>query len=357
VRRAAILLAGIGLLALLVFTAVALSQRGARRGSQALSERRASQDRQPRAKRTTAGSAGRPAARASASGRPPTGAADVPPAVRPEDEPFWAIYSVGVSGRRIRRLASLRSEVPQAARWSPSGKTIAFSRPDCDECDSRLWTMGRTGAAQRRLPAKLARVSRPSWSADGRRIAVTGLSGAIYAVDGRSGRARRLGRAGAAYESASWSPDGRRILASRRVSATDWDIYLLDAKGRQERRLTRGPRQDLSPAWSPDGRRVAFQRQDRRGVWAVWVMNPDGSHQRRLTKGSTSIEQPSWSPDGRSLACVRVTLTGSRIVLLRLARSGVRATPVTPGFLEAAFPAWAPDGRAVLFSAKHRPSG
>jgi TolB protein len=164
-------------------------------------------------------------------------------------------------------------------------------------------------------------------------------------------------RAGAAYESASWSPDGRRIVASRRVSAADWDIYLLGAKGGQERRLNRGPRQDLSPAWSPDGRRVAFQRQDRRGVWAVWVMNADGSHQRRLAKGSTSIEQPSWSPDGRSLAWVRVTLTGSRIVLLRLARSGVRATRVTPGFLEAAFPAWAPDGRTVLFSAKHRPSG
>jgi Tol biopolymer transport system component len=344
VRRTAILLTGMGVLALLVLTAVALSQGGAPRGGGAP------------AKPAPAGSEVRGGAQRIASRHRPASASAAPPAVRPEEEPLWAIYSVGRSGQGMRRLASLPSEVPQAAAWSPSGKSIVFTRPNCDECDAGLWIMHRTGAGQRRLPGKLARVSRPNWSADGRTIAVTGLAGAIYAVGARSGHARRVSRGGAAYESASWSPDGRRIVASRRVSATDWDIYLLDAKGRSVRRLTRGPRQDLSPAWSPDGRRVAFQRQNRQGIWMVWIMNRDGSHQRPLTGGSTSVEQPSWSPDGRSLACVRVTLSGSRIIVLRVAGRGGQANPVTPSFLEAAFPAWAPDGRAVLFSAKHRSS-
>jgi TolB protein len=244
--------------------------------------------------------------------------------------------------------------VPQAAAWSPSATRIVFTRPDCDECDATLWLMSRTGAGQRRLAGTLSRLARPSWSPDGSTIAVTALTGTIYAVDHRTGRSQRLTRGGAVYDSASWSPGGRRILASRHVTPANWDIEELDRRGTTMRRLTHGPSVDLGATWSPNGRRIAFERQDRRGVWQIWTMRADGSSPRQLTRGSASIEQPSWSPDGRRLAAVRATLTQSRIVVVALHGQLTQALPVTPSRLVAAFPAWSPDGRAILFSAKSR---
>jgi Tol biopolymer transport system component len=276
------------------------------------------------------------------------------PAMASEGEYPWGIYTTPRAGGSIRRLANVGSEVPQAAAWSPGGHRVAFTRPSCDECDPRLWLMTPSGAGQRPVATRVAGISGPSWSSDGRAVAVTGLDGAVRTIDLRTGAARRVTSARRPSQNGDWSPVARRIVTARRVSATNWDLYTVDADGGHARRLTRGTGQELSPAWSPDGRHVAFQREDANGIWQIFIVDATGGHERQVTKGTASSEQPSWSPNGSALAFVRVTVRGSRIVVARLSGPLRRAqpAPVTPPRLEAAFPAWSPDGRTILFSAK-----
>jgi hypothetical protein len=66
-------------------------------------------------------------------------------------------------------------------------------------------------------------------------------------IDPRTGKARQLTRSGAS--SPSWSPDGRRLA----VVEDGW-IALVSSRGRRLRRLVRGG----APAWAPDGRELAF---------------------------------------------------------------------------------------------------
>ena len=66
-------------------------------------------------------------------------------------------------------------------------------------------------------------------------------------IDPRTGKVRQLTRGGAS--SPSWSPDGRRLA----VVEGGW-IALVSSRGGRLRRLTRGG----APAWAPNGKELAF---------------------------------------------------------------------------------------------------
>ena len=81
------------------------------------------------------------------------------------------------------------------------------------------------------------------------------------------GRARRVAPAsyGCCYRPSSrvvfrepsWSPDGRRLaVVVEDVGGTD--VWTFDPAGRSARRVTSGPARERSPGWSGDGRGVTF---------------------------------------------------------------------------------------------------
>jgi hypothetical protein len=88
-----------------------------------------------------------------------------------------------------------------------------------------------------------------AWSASGRLAAVRLVKGKseVFVIDPRTGKARRLTRGVAS--SPSWSPDGRRLA----VVEGGW-IALVSSGGGRLTRLARGG----APAWSPNGKEVAF---------------------------------------------------------------------------------------------------
>ena len=199
-----------------------------------------------------------------------------------------------------------------------------------------------------RLLARFA--SRSDWSRDGR-IAfdsrAAGSKGIFVVYPDGSGR-RYVGPG----NDPSWSPDGRFIAVSH-----DNGIYVLDVNGSAAPRLVASPPSALDgvdqPAWSPDGQVIAFSV-SRCGesllfdfgcpYGGVYAVRADGSDLPVLIVGGPA-HAPAWSTDGRSLAYA------SDLQVLVMDYPG--GSPRLAG--SGSLPAWTSDGRLVYQSTDNTP--
>lgn len=134
----------------------------------------------------------------------------------------------------------------------------------------------------------------PDWSSQGW-IAFTRLDRgfvgkAIWMVrpDGR--RPKRLTRNGY-FDNPSWSPDGRRVAVDYAKHARGRrNVLVLDRRGKVLRRVTR--RGGKSPVWSPEGRRLAFVRDG-----DLHVVKANGGGLRRVVRNRWDVfTGVSWQP-------------------------------------------------------------
>jgi Omp85 superfamily domain/WD40-like Beta Propeller Repeat len=127
--------------------------------------------------------------------------------------------------------------------------------------------------------------------------------------------------------SPTWSPDGRRLALSA-ASGGATDLFVLDMETGAVKRLTEDVYADLQPAWSPDGRTIAFTTDrfttnlvrltfDGYGIGLLDVES--GAITAVPTLGGASQFDPAWSPDGTSLFFVGDP--GGRSDVYRLERS------------------------------------
>ena len=151
---------------------------------------------------------------------------------------------------------------------------------------------------------QLTEGSWPTWSPDGRRLALH-RSGFLYVMNADGSQEVQLRQGGFA----AWSPDGSRI-----AFASEEGIALMDADGgRVTTLLSHGFRPEIDdrielgvgkPAWSPDGRRIAFEHHGDAQTYPpqIYVMNADGTGLRLLTTRPNGVRvpetDPAWSPDG-----------------------------------------------------------
>jgi dipeptidyl aminopeptidase/acylaminoacyl peptidase len=101
------------------------------------------------------------------------------------------------------------------------------------------------------------------------------------------------------------SPDGRLVAFT--VQTVDvpsnkkpTHIYVVPLDGGEPVRITRAGIVNERPRWSPDSRQIAFIS-DRSGSSQVWRMNPDGTNAHQLTFLATEAGGVLYSPDGKSL--------------------------------------------------------
>lgn len=111
----------------------------------------------------------------------------------------------------------------------------------------------------------------PSWSPDGRSLAVS-MSGSIWRVNPETGSAEELTYSPEAYHSSpDWSPDGRWIVYTADYDGERVQLELLDLETGVTRALTDDQQVYSDPVFSPDGTRIAYVSTKPRGFFNLSV--------------------------------------------------------------------------------------
>ena len=201
------------------------------------------------------------------------------------------LFGMPVAGGAPVQLARLAGK---SARLSNDGKRIAYA--------VGAWTRGRLvvanadGRDAHAITDSTAGWFNTAWSPDDKRIAITRLDSTralsvwVMNADGSDAHALAsfpdsVGRA----QWPTWSPDGKRVAVQvGRYDRNDHskdraDIWVVDVASGRTTNLT--PADDAwldeTPSWAPDGT-IVFQS-TRSGRFEVWRMNADGSGAVQLT--------------------------------------------------------------------------
>jgi Tol biopolymer transport system component len=240
-----------------------------------------------------------------------------------------------------------------APSWSPDGKRIAVMVRSSATRDAGLMTVDVEGGAEHAFPERYDDGTCTFWLPDGSGIAYigrprgmfgTGNGGQIFVQPFPSGPVRRITNDLVEYRNVSLSADGKQLLSvgfdvSVRLSILDWES--------KSERLLPSERYDggRGLTWSPDGRRVLFSRVTG-GISRIWTMAADGTHARELVSEGLSA-WPAISPDGRIL--VFTSSRGNQIGVWRAEADGSQARLLT-AVIDATFLTFAPDGKSVYFA-------
>ena len=197
-------------------------------------------------------------------------------------------------------------------KFSPDGRTIAFTRGGSGLPNSEIFVMSATGAGRRALTNTPQGNHDPTWSPDGTRIAFVserdkGIS-QIFVMNADGTAVREITHDAAGKSELAWSPRGDRIAFNRIAPGADHEIASIKTDGTGLVDLTNDPTHpDAQPAWSPDGARIVYAGPIHPGESVggdLWTMNADGSNQQPLHHQTTYSDGgwPAWSPDGTRIA-------------------------------------------------------
>ncbi len=248
-----------------------------------------------------------------------------------------------VKAARTADFESLRF-LTSSATWSPDGRNLAFVAKVKGRDALYLYDVQRRRVVQK-IDLELDGMQNPTFSPDGLRIAFTGIRGGmsdLYVVDASGDNLERLTDDKYADLHPSWSPDGRYIaIATDRGDQTDFDQLVfgnlkvaLYSVGRGDIELLPGQEQgkNINPVWSPDSDAIAFVS-DRSGVSNVFIWSLSEKRLYQATdllsgvSGITPLSPAiSWSARADRLALTYFEGAGYNIYVVDDPRS--RAHPV-----------------------------
>jgi TolB protein len=156
------------------------------------------------------------------------------------------LYTMGLSGGRLRRLTDSPRGAEASPCWSPDGRSIVYVSDNSKT--PQLYIVDVGSKQSRRLTYRGAENVNPDWNANGKIVYATkrGAGYQIAVIDSRVGEGScELITPPGDYEHPSWAPDGRHVVCSSRSS-----LYILDTLGDPAVRLINIAGNWMSPDWS-----------------------------------------------------------------------------------------------------------
>jgi Tol biopolymer transport system component len=270
----------------------------------------------------------------------------------PAEYEIYVMHADGTSAHLVAGEAWARTEM----RWSPDGKTLAYSGvPSATE--SSLYLVGPDNTDSPRLVRRISG-SAFEWSPDGKRIAhgcpasdkESRVRIRLCLSETSAGGHSKVMPEGALPSTFSWSPDGSRVafvVAYKKSSA----LFVAGTDGSPPKSLTELNSVSIAPQWSSDGKRIVFADADH-GKGAVYVVNADGGARQRLTDPQLRASNPMWSPDEKQIAFTGVVHESMQIYLVNADRSKLRAV-MQDEKMGCNHIAWSGDSKLLLLRCGH----
>jgi Tol biopolymer transport system component len=171
---------------------------------------------------------------------------------------------------------------------------------------------------------------------------------ALWLVDLKRERLRRLtaGTSGQGYPSTS--PDGRRLVFA--ALQEDYNLVKLPVDGSAPGPLVANSRNELSPSWAADGEQLIYST-DRSGTREIWIHNLRAEIEREAVTDkdfppdtTVGLADPVFSPDGSRFAFVRYSYNEPATIWIASTAGGA---PVRLTKEHIHSPTWSPDGNWV----------
>ena len=204
------------------------------------------------------------------------------------------IVETTIATPRRSRVISASRGINTGAAVSPDGSTLAVILSPDHQVD--LYCLGLNRRERRRLTRGIAVEASPCWSPDGQQLAfVSDRRGnpRIYVSDNRGGNLRMIPSIGADAVTPAWSKDNKIAYATR--IAGNYTIAVYDMKTGENRRVVELPGNWESPEWAADNRQVVCKRTVG-GKAALYVIDTRTGKQRLLLQTASRLYDPSWSP-------------------------------------------------------------
>jgi Tol biopolymer transport system component len=223
--------------------------------------------------------------------------------------------------------------------WSPDGKWIAYSS-DKGGGLPQIWLRNvRTGQA-RQLTDIGTQPLGAAFSPDGKRIAYIDVDGrwgvaGLSVVDVDTGKITRLQGSLPQPGEPSWSADGKYVavtlskLFSNSFREGTNQVYVVRSDGtgtpawyEPDRNVSIDTRGGGGPAWSPDGTRMAAIYE---GLVKIWPVTPDGAPAGPPRSYTSEISHyPTWSGDSKTI----LYQNADKLKLIDVETGAIREVPV-----------------------------
>jgi len=276
---------------------------------------------------------------------------------------YSILYQIPALGGPARKLLF---DIDTAVTFSPDAKRLAFMRGYPQEKQTALMVAGADGSGERKLVVRTApetfQASAPSWSPDGKRLAVVRLStlgGAhteIATVDVETGKETPLGstRWGNIInlQDLSWVPDGSGLVLTgfEEKGNRKNQVWFLSYPGGQARKVTNDLNQYAGLSITADSKMLATaQTNTVANLWTQPAAGPGETRQITFASGSEdAITNFSIAPDGIFFAGQK----GDHSHIWFMNPDGARRTQLTPDSYDEAFPLTPKGGGRIVFASQ-----
>lgn len=278
---------------------------------------------------------------------------------------------------------------------SPEGKRIAWveslpDEKDASAANSAIYVaeLGDAELTPRRITAGNSKVGHEehdvAWSPDGTRLVFLSDKDKagqlqLYVVSVADAKLRKLTNLTGFVASPSWSPDGKTIAilftqdaprAAGPLVATARDVGVIEEKIYEQRLATVDPEsgqvRQVSPAdlyvyeydWSPDSKSVVATAAHGSGdnnwyIAELYTIALDSGDTKSIFKPAMQIAAPRWSPDGKTIAFLGGLMSDEPIPagdIYTLPATGGKPRNLTPDMkASAAWLAWLSPSNQLLF--------